>query len=106
MARQVAELHISDLEQQVSALRKELVGETGRLAATREEQERLIDELRAENSQLRARVEEASLLLDIATIDSIPKCHYNVRLRWVVCSIRFLSDSLHHLRVITFLFPP
>lgn len=75
VARQVAELHILDLEQKVLALRKELVDETGRLATTSEAQERLIDELRAENSHLRAEVKEASLLFDIPVPYSSTQMH-------------------------------
>ena len=65
-ARECAELHVTDVEQQVLSLREELLDSASRLTAAREEQGKLIEELRVENCQLKAETDRVSIAIYFA----------------------------------------
>ena len=61
--RQKAEVHITELEQQLQTLNHTLMQERTRTTAAREEHKRIVEQLQLDNAQLQRNLEGVSLQL-------------------------------------------
>ena len=59
-SRRVAELHVAELEQQLDSIRSTLEKERSATSTVKEDYQRLLDQLKADNTQLKEELNEVS----------------------------------------------